>query len=90
MLNSDFGRYAFPQKLYEILACQVPVIVAAVGAMRELLLAFPEFLYEPENIGELSNRLKAQLASPSVPTITVPDWTDQTILLEKILRGPLE
>jgi teichuronic acid biosynthesis glycosyltransferase TuaC len=87
MLNSDFGRYAFPQKLYEILACQVPVIVAAVGAMKALLADHPECLYEPDNPDELARQLCCQLATPQNPTLAIPDWAAQAALLERSLSG---
>ena len=47
--DSAFGRYCFPQKFYESLACGIPTVAAAVGSMRELLHSYPAHLYEPQN-----------------------------------------
>ena len=33
-LDNDFGRYCFPQKAREIMACDVPIIAARVGSMK--------------------------------------------------------
>ena len=35
--RSAQGEFSFPQKAYEIMACRVPLIAAAVGTMNELL-----------------------------------------------------
>jgi glycosyltransferase involved in cell wall biosynthesis len=85
MKDSDFGRFAFPQKLYEILACQVPILGAAVGAIGEVLANFPRCLYEPGNAADLGEKLKAQLVDPQLPIVPIPTWADQAMRLENLL-----
>jgi glycosyltransferase involved in cell wall biosynthesis len=81
--DTAFGRYCFPQKLYESLACGVPVAVSKVGAMAELLRAFPENVYEPGSVDSLYVTLRRLCQTPSTPNIPVPTWTT---LGEKLLR----
>lgn len=72
--DSAFGRYCFPQKLYESLACETPVAVARVGAMAELLGNFPDNLYEPENVGSLLATLRKLCSDPVSPHVPIPTW----------------
>jgi teichuronic acid biosynthesis glycosyltransferase TuaC len=72
--DSAFGRYCFPQKFHESLACRVPVVVARVGAMAELLEGTPQFTYAPDDPASLLAALRAQLADPRVPELPVPTW----------------
>jgi len=83
--DSEFGRYCFPQKLYESLACRVPVAVAASGAMAELLADWPECLYAPDDRGSLLAALRRQLDEPRLPQLPVPDWDELAAALEEFL-----
>jgi teichuronic acid biosynthesis glycosyltransferase TuaC len=84
--DSDFGRYCFPQKLYESLGCQVPVAVAAVGAMAELLADWPGCLYAPDDPASLIAALRRQLAQREVPALAVPDWDMLAASLDTFLH----
>jgi glycosyltransferase involved in cell wall biosynthesis len=72
--DTAFGRYCFPQKLYESLACRIPVAVAGVGAMAELLAGWPENLYLPDDLASLLAAMRRQLLRPSLPELPIPDW----------------
>ena len=74
--DSAFGRYCFPQKLYESIACELPVAVARVGAMADLLREFPSNLYEPDDVDSLLSTLRELCRRPTVPAISVPTWSD--------------
>jgi glycosyltransferase involved in cell wall biosynthesis len=84
--DSEFGRYCFPQKLYESLACQVPVAVARVGAMAELLRPWPDCLYGPDSVEELVQVLRGLRARPFVPPLPVPSWATLAASLDDFLR----
>jgi teichuronic acid biosynthesis glycosyltransferase TuaC len=83
--DSDLGRYSFPQKVYEILACKTPIVAAAVGNMNELLSTYPECLFDPENAESLARSIRLQLAHPTIIGVQVPSWSDAARDLEKFL-----
>ncbi|MBI2367110.1 MAG: glycosyltransferase [Deltaproteobacteria bacterium] len=89
--DSAFGRYSFPQKAYEILACRVPLVAAAVGSMNELLAAYPQCLYEPENPKSLAQAIERQLAARTVVDVLTPSWADSARQLadffEQVVHG---
>jgi glycosyltransferase involved in cell wall biosynthesis len=89
--QSAQGEFSFPQKAYEIMACRVPLIAAAVGCMNELLIDYPGCLYEPENPQSLAEAALLQLKNRTTVPIEVPSWTDSAKQLanffEKVIQG---
>ncbi|HQP26164.1 MAG TPA: glycosyltransferase, partial [Smithellaceae bacterium] len=73
--ESAFGKYCFPQKFYEGVACGVPVVAAATGSILELLKDKPENLFEPENVDHLVAALSRQIDNPFTLTLEVPTWS---------------
>ena len=73
-IDSPFGRYCFPQKLYESLSVGLPVAVARVGAMAELLSDWPDNLYDPSDVESLTNRLRCLCHEPRTPRLDIPTW----------------
>jgi glycosyltransferase involved in cell wall biosynthesis len=80
--DSPFGHYSFPQKAYEILACRVATVAAAVGSMKDLLAEYPECLFEPENPESLAEAIRLQLTKPTVLDFKIPSWADLAKRLE--------
>jgi glycosyltransferase involved in cell wall biosynthesis len=76
--HSAQGEYSFPQKAYEIIACRVPLVAAAVGSMNELLRNYPDCLYEPEDSTHLANTLTHQLHAKRKIEIKTPSWADSS------------
>ena len=74
--DSPFGRYCFPQKAYEMLACRLPVVVANTGEMASLFAPWPDMLFAPENPGALVTAVFQQLHAKSVPDVPVLDWAE--------------
>jgi teichuronic acid biosynthesis glycosyltransferase TuaC len=72
--DSDFGRYCFPQKFYEAVACRVPIVAAEVGVMKELLKESPSSLYQPDEVEDLVKSLDFQLNKPKILSLDVPTW----------------
>ena len=84
--DSLFGRYCFPQKLYEIIACHIPMVAAAVGSVKELLERYPECLFDPENPESLASAARSQLSRPTRLEFDVPGWSDIAQRLETFLE----
>lgn len=81
------GQFSFPQKTYEIIACRVPLVAAAVGTMNELLEKYPGCLYEPENPESLAEIIRCQLENRTVVDAAVPSWTDSAKQLGDFLEA---
>lgn len=74
MRDTLFGRYCFPQKAYEMLACGLPLAVTRVGAMKDLFADVPRCLYEPDDAESLAACIRSQLTEPSHPSAVIEDW----------------
>lgn len=85
VLDTPFGRYCFPQKAYEMLACGLPVVAAELGAMSTLLAETPRSLFEPGNAEALTAAVLGQLDEKHQINVPVPDWRDLAIQLDKCL-----
>lgn len=74
ILDTPFGRYCFPQKAYEMLACHLPVVVANIGEMSHLFKDIPQALFEAGNAEDLALKLSQQLNTPLHTQIAIKDW----------------
>jgi glycosyltransferase involved in cell wall biosynthesis len=81
--QSAQGEFSFPQKAYEIMACRVPLIAAAVGTMNELLHDYPGCLYEPDSPTSLADAVQRQLGNRVLTDYKVPAWADSARELEE-------
>lgn len=75
--NTRFGYFAFPQKAYEVLSCQVPVAAADVGALALLFEQLPSALYDPDSSSSLASTVVHQLQARQVNEVEIPTWADQ-------------
>ena len=83
--DDDFGRYCFPQKLFEMLACKLPVVAADVGATQSLLRGSDVCLYDPSSDDSLAKAIHAQLAARHLPALPVPTWQDRGLEFGELL-----
>jgi len=74
--DDEFGRYCFPQKFFEMLACRLPVVAANVGAIRALLPDSDRHLFDPTSAASLVNAIVAQLGDSQLPAMSIPSWQD--------------
>lgn len=84
--RSAFGEYCFPQKLYEILACGVPPLVAATAGVAELLEQAPRNRYEPDSVASLAQGIEALLARPELPPVAPVAWAQHGARLSAFLE----
>ncbi|HSW53041.1 MAG TPA: glycosyltransferase [Sulfuricaulis sp.] len=84
--DSEFGRYCFPQKAYEYLACRVPVVASDVGAMHALFEECPQSLFRPEDPEDLVRALEDQLDRPCRVSTPAPGWDELGARLDMFLR----
>ncbi len=83
--NTRFGYFAFPQKAYEVLACEVPVAAAEVGALALLFDAVPEALYDPDSSSSLAATVVRQLQAPKNNVVDIPTWEKQALSLGRFI-----
>jgi teichuronic acid biosynthesis glycosyltransferase TuaC len=88
--DTPFGRYCFPQKAYEMLACRLPVAAARVGAMIQLLAEVPAGQYDADDAEGLARALLAQLDRPTVVDVPIEDWTQLIGALEPRLQAVVD
>lgn len=86
--DSAFGRYCYPQKLQEIVACGIPLVATEVGEVRMLLNNFPEFLAEPESPAALVKQITAQITKKIlVDRSKIRTWDQRADALSAFLEG---
>ena len=72
--DTPFGRFCFPQKAYEMLACTLPVVAANIGAMGSLFAGAPECLYRADDSADLARQITTQLELRAIPSVRIDDW----------------
>lgn len=85
-LENDFGKYCFPQKAREIMACNIPLIAARVGSMKELLANHPEWLFTSHSADDLARVLIQRLKNPHTDYQNVLTWSDAAQNLAMIME----
>lgn len=83
--DSEFGRYCFPQKAYEMLACGLPIVATNVGVMSGLLSSLPDALYMANDPESLALAVEQQLISCTLPKVFIMDWHDLVCELNALL-----
>ncbi|WP_221182132.1 glycosyltransferase family 4 protein [Delftia acidovorans] len=85
ILDTPFGRYCFPQKAYEMLACGLSVVVADIGEMSALFARTPQIMFPPGDADGLARALEHQLSMHVDSRIPVQGWPDLIAGIEPIL-----
>jgi glycosyltransferase involved in cell wall biosynthesis len=83
--EDEYGKYCFPQKTREFLACDVPTIAAGVGGLRELFIDHPEWLYTPGDVKSLIEVLERRLFDKAAGYSKPPTWDTLAKVLENIM-----
>jgi glycosyltransferase involved in cell wall biosynthesis len=92
--DNKFGRYCYPQKAAEIMACNVPMVSARLGSMAELFKNNPAWLFQPDNSTDLANVIAYRLQHRNTDYASVPTWREmaknlESIFLDILSHGPL-
>lgn len=72
--NDLFGQYCFPQKAYEMMATNLPIVSTAIGDMVHLLKNSPQMLYSAQNSQELAYNIINQIEKCDITSVEILDW----------------
>jgi glycosyltransferase involved in cell wall biosynthesis len=85
-LNSAFGNYSYPAKLYEAMRCLKPVVASNTEGTSWILRDHPECLVESGNPEHLARCLGDALSCKTKEYTSNGDWTYSASMLEKLLE----
>lgn len=85
--DNAFGRYCFPQKAREIMACNVPLVAAHVASMAELFSHRPEWLYRTGDSRDLARVIEARFVRSETNYTGIISWQQAADRLEAVLMS---
>jgi len=88
-MDNEFGRYCFPQKANEILACGIPIAAAKVGSMADLLKETPHCLFLPENVNSLMDCITNHLNSNQDVRFSAKSWKETVKPMDLLFKNVL-
>ena len=83
--DNKFGRYCFPQKAAEIMACDVPLVAAHIGSMAGQFKDHPEWLFTPDSSMDLANVIEHRLQHQNTGYTHILSWDNLAKRVEKIM-----
>lgn len=85
--NTSFGRYSYPAKLCEAMACNIPVVATATEPVRWMLGNRKEYLVPVGDTGAFVARILDLLEAPHADYGTRQDWVMQAQRLGNLLTS---
>lgn len=84
--DTSFGRYSYPAKLCEAVACEVPVVATATEPVRWMLGNRDQHLVSLNDPNALADRILDQLAEPRAEYGPRETWNDHARRLSQLLE----
>ncbi len=84
--DDNFGRYCFPQKAYEIMSCDRPLVAANVGSMSLLFKDHPQWLYQANDANDLVRAIRERLIDQTTNYACAATWQDRANSLLKFIN----
>ena len=85
--DTSFGRYSYPAKLCEAMACGVPIVATGTEPVRWMLGDRREHLAAPGDAAAFAERMLGLLATPLADYGPRPDWYDHAQRLDYLLSN---
>jgi glycosyltransferase involved in cell wall biosynthesis len=86
LLDSPFGRFCFPQKAQEMVACGLPIVASNVGVMATMLADHAELLFAADDPSSLAACVLRQIDRQVQPAIPIGEWSSLVLALEAELQ----
>jgi glycosyltransferase involved in cell wall biosynthesis len=83
--SSQFGNFSYPVKLYEAMACQIPVVATATKPVKWILQNQKQFLARPGDANDLTQKIIAALQLDRVFYGEPHTWEKSCEAFEKAL-----
>jgi glycosyltransferase involved in cell wall biosynthesis len=83
--DSIFGNYSYPVKLYEAMACHIPVVVSKTESTKWILRKYPQYLVEPEDNNALIEKINEVIKLGRVSYERLPTWEEITDDLSQLI-----
>ncbi|MCB0311519.1 MAG: glycosyltransferase, partial [Bdellovibrionales bacterium] len=83
--ESPCGQTAYPTRIMEAIACQVPFVCADVGSFRTILENDPRYLFSSNDKIDLMRAIEAQISDPSRFEMDQKSWHEYIKELEAFI-----
>lgn len=83
---SSFGNFSYPVKLYEAMACRIPVVASATEPACWILQDHPHLLCEPGNPHDMAAKIEQALVYDRYDYGRLNTWGDSAERFETALR----
>jgi glycosyltransferase involved in cell wall biosynthesis len=84
--DSKFGQYSHPIKIYEAMACHIPVVATQTRATEWILRDHPNLLVNPGNTDDFAKALNENLYLDRVQYADLKDWKELASQLDDLLQ----
>ena len=85
--DDTFGRYCFPQKAREIMACDIPIAASNVGSLKTMFSKHSEWLFEPESVDSLIRAVNHRLNERITNYGPMPSWSDLAKNFSRLIQA---
>lgn len=82
--DTSFGRYSYPAKLCEAMACGVPVVATDTEPVRWMLAGNTDHLVQPGDATRFAERILALLDMPRSEYGPRPTWHEHAVRLDQL------
>ncbi|NNE38057.1 MAG: glycosyltransferase [Gammaproteobacteria bacterium] len=83
--ESKFGKYSYPVKLYEAMACNIPVIASRTESTEWILRDYPQFLVPAGDEKKMELKIYQVLENHDIDYGDSPSWKEITGDLDKLI-----